>query len=86
MNQVIAGMLVMGYLVAGLFFLRYWRRSRDALFAFFAIAMWLLAAQRLALAVTNENLETSTIFYTIRLAAFLLIIAGVLMKNRTSSV
>lgn len=36
--------LVAGYLVAGLFFLRFWRASPDRLFASFAAAFWLLAA------------------------------------------
>jgi hypothetical protein len=40
----------MEFLIAGLFFLRFWTRTRDFLFAAFAAAFWLLAANQ-ALAV-----------------------------------
>jgi hypothetical protein len=37
MNEFIAGAIVLGYLVAGVFFLRFRRRTSDSLFAIGAI-------------------------------------------------
>src|SRR5688572_13722616 len=45
MSTFVAGLLVMGYAVAALFFLRFRRETRDRLFAFFAAAFALLALQ-----------------------------------------
>ena len=57
LHHLITGAIVMGYAVAGLFFARFWRQTRDRLFLIFAIAFWLLGVQRLALALTAEMLE-----------------------------
>lgn len=84
-TQLIPGAIVMGYAVAGLFFLRFWRQTRDRLFLIFAISFWLLGAQRLALALTVEMVESHTVFYLIRLFAFLLILAAIVDKNRAGN-
>lgn len=81
-TQVISGAILMGYLVAGLFFLRFWRDTRDRLFLIFAVAFWILGLQRLALALTRDMMETQTGLYLIRLFAFLLILGAIVDKNR----
>jgi hypothetical protein len=80
--QLIAGAIVMGYAVAGLFFMRFWRQTRDRLFLIFAVSFWLLGIQRLALALTSEPVEAQTGLYLLRLLAFLLILAAIIDKNR----
>ncbi|HKP74437.1 MAG TPA: DUF5985 family protein [Longimicrobiaceae bacterium] len=82
MNFFISGLLVAGDAVAGLFFLRFWRRSGDRLFAWFAAAFWLLGAQRAALAALQPGEQGATWLYVVRLVAFLLILAAVIDKNR----
>jgi len=82
-GQLISGAILMGYLVAGLFFLRFWRDTRDRLFLIFAVAFVILGAQRLALVLTREMLETQTGLYVIRLFAFLLILGAIVDKNRS---
>jgi len=77
---VMSGVLVMGYAVAALFFLRFWRQSGDRLFAFFALTFALLAVQR-ALLPFVANVE---LLYAVRLAAFLLIGVAIVEKNRSS--
>lgn len=72
----------MGHLVIALFFLRFWRQSRDRLFAFFALAFLVFAGQRLALALTTQVNENTTILYGIRLLGFGLILAAIIDKNR----
>jgi glucose uptake protein GlcU len=82
MVQLVTGALVMGYVVIGLFFLRFWKQSHDRLFGFFAAAFFVLAGQRLALAFTTETNENTLYLYLIRLLAFGLILFGILDKNR----
>jgi hypothetical protein len=82
-NEVLSGAVVMAYLVASLFFLRFWSRSRDVLFGYFALAFFLLAGQRLALALTGERFEDSVPFYSVRLLAFLVILLAIWNKNRS---
>ena len=84
LSAVVSGMLVMGYAVGGLFFLRFWRQSRDRLFGIFAAAFWLLAAQRLALALSDDPNGEQLLLYGIRLLAFVLILAAIVDKNRGS--
>lgn len=85
LSAVVSGMLVMGYAVAGLFFLRFWRQTRDRLFGAFAAAFWLLAAQRLALALSANPNGDQLLLYGIRLLAFVLILVAIVDKNRGSS-
>ena len=79
---LIAGALAAGYLVAGLFFAKFWSRTRDRLFAIFAVAFWLLAIQRIAIVLTDRWLENTTPLYVLRLVAFLLILVAIVDKNR----
>jgi len=78
----VSGLITMGFLVSGLFFLRFWRRSGDMLFAAFAAAFWLLALNQALLALSNLPEEERSWMYLLRLAAFSLIIVGVAVKNR----
>ena len=71
-----------GALVACLFFFRFWRDSRDSLFAFFGAAFLLLSTSWALLALINPADETQPYIYAIRLAAFLLLIVGMINKNR----
>jgi hypothetical protein len=81
LNQFMLGAVVLACGAAGLFFLRFWRKTRDRLFAVFAVAFWTLGLNWLALAFTHRD-EVRTALYVIRLLAFLLIFAGILDKNR----
>jgi hypothetical protein len=81
---LVSGAIVMGYGVAGLFFLRFWRETRDRLFVIFAGAFWILGLQRLALAFSHNMVEDDTGLYLVRLFAFLLILGAIVDKNRSS--
>ena len=81
---LISGAIVMGYAVAGLFFLRFWRETRDRLFLIFAGAFWILGIQRLALVLSRDMVEDDTGLYLVRLFAFLLILGAIVDKNRSS--
>jgi hypothetical protein len=80
-TSFLAGLIGMGHMVAGLFFLRFWRRTRDRLFLAFAAAFWLLGLNQALVGLSGAPPEDQGIFYLIRLAGFVLIIAAILLKN-----
>jgi amino acid transporter len=83
LKVLVSGAMVMGYLTAGLYFLRFWRDTRDRLFAIFAAAFGLLAVQRAALTLAVHGGEQGSAWiYGIRLLAFLLILFAIVDKNR----
>jgi hypothetical protein len=77
----VSGAIAMAYLVVALFFVRFWHRTRDALFMIFSVAFALLAASATAFALAGAGREEGWI-YLFRLAAFTLIIVAILGKNR----
>ena len=81
MDDFIAGVISTGYLVAGVFFLRFWARTRERLFAIFALAFWLLAATQVLVTLAGIPREEQSWIYLLRLAAFVLIIFGIAAKN-----
>lgn len=78
---LLSGAIAMGFFVGGLFFLRFWSRTRDQLFLAFAFAFWLMTANQALASLFGHNREDRSWFYLLRLAAFLLIIVAVLRKN-----
>jgi hypothetical protein len=81
LTQVLSGAIMMAYFVAGLFFLRFWRQTRDRLFATFATAFFLMAVNYLVLTPTPQVDERVPMHYTVRFLAFLIILLGILDKN-----
>ncbi|WP_375772879.1 DUF5985 family protein [Archangium gephyra] len=81
MTEFLSGVVFALCCVAGLFFLRFWRKTRDRFFAFFAASFWLMALQRVMMLglLHNEYLVGA---YLIRLLAFVLIIMAIVDKNR----
>jgi hypothetical protein len=76
------GISAFGASAIGLFFLRFWKDSGDRLFAFFAVAFWMLAGSWSLLAILSPAEEARPYVYALRLMAFLLIIAATIDKNR----
>ena len=76
------GAICTGYAACALFFLRYFRRTRDRLFLIFAVAFAVLAGTQVGfLATVNEDREWHELYW-LRLAAYACIMAGILDKNR----
>jgi hypothetical protein len=82
LNVLMLGAIAMASLVAGMFFLRFWRRSHDAFFLWFAASFFLEAANRAALALSPNPSDGAPLFYGIRLVAFALILIAIVGKNR----
>ena len=78
----LSGAVSFGFFVCALFFLRFWRRTKDGLFLAFALAFSLLGLVQAILALANIPTEERGSIYLIRLAAFALIIFAILRKNR----
>lgn len=81
----LSGATVLGFGLAGLFFLRFWTRTRDQLFLAFTISFWLLGFSQAMLTFANVPVEERTPLYLLRLAAFLLILIAVWRKNSRAS-
>ena len=71
-------------LIAGLFFLRFWRRTGETLFLAFAVAFWLLGANAVLPTLLGRPAQMHGEVYLLRLLAFLLIILAILAKNMKS--
>ena len=85
LSDFLSGAIVMGFVIAGLFFLRFWKRTRENLFVAFALAFWLLGLTQALLTFTDIPVEERSWLYLLRLSAFLLILASIWVKNRRTS-
>lgn len=81
----LSGAICLGFLVAALFFLRFWRRTHDSLFASFAIAFALLGIGQAIQALASITEEERSYIFLIRLAAFTLILMAIVRKNRSAT-
>ncbi|HVA14317.1 MAG TPA: DUF5985 family protein [Stellaceae bacterium] len=79
--EFLGGGLTIGYLVLGLFFLKFWRRTHDALFLMFACAFGLMAANAIAVSASSSYDLDVGWTYVLRLLAFVLIIVAIIRKN-----
>lgn len=78
----LSGSITLGFLIAGLFFLRFWRRTDDGLFLAFAVAFALLGLGQGIQALASIPHEERSYIFLIRLAAFTIILAAIVRKNR----
>jgi peptidoglycan/LPS O-acetylase OafA/YrhL len=84
----LSGVLTLGYIILGMFFLKFWKRTRDSLFIMFAWAFWLMATNQFAISVSGSYDLDVQWTYILRLLAFVLITLGIVRKNveaKTSS-
>lgn len=82
LETFLLGMVAMASLVAGMFFLKFWRSSRDVLFVAFAAFFLLDGAERIAVVLgSGRPNEGNTWIYVVRIVALLGIVAAILGKN-----
>jgi hypothetical protein len=72
----------MGCAVVAIFFVRFWRQSRDRLFLWFALAFSVLAMSYTLLGTIAVATEWRVWVFVVRLLAFCLIVYGIVEKNR----
>jgi hypothetical protein len=80
-HAFLLGAVVMASGTAALFFLKFWRQTRDRFFLFFSLAFALDAVIRLFLALVPPAHEQEPLFYLGRLVTFGIIIAAIVDKN-----
>ena len=78
------GAIMLGFVLSGLYFLSFWKRTKDPLFIAFALAFWLLGLNQALLAFSEVPVEERTWLYLLRLAAFALILIAIGFKNRSA--
>jgi hypothetical protein len=81
----LSGAIAMGFALAGLFFLTFWRRTREGLFLAFCLAFWLLGFAQGLLVFADIPVEERSWLFLVRLAAFFLILVAIWHKNRGTS-
>ncbi|MCE9669199.1 DUF5985 family protein [Myxococcus stipitatus] len=84
LRSMINGAVAMGWLACALFFLRFWKQSRERLFAFFSLSFVMLAANSVAAALMDAQDERRYYLYLARLVAFLIILYAIWDKNRAA--
>ena len=80
-NLILLGAIAMASVTAGLFFLRFWKKTGDRFFLFFAVSFCLEGLNRALLGLTANPDEGIPFFYLIRLFAFVIILVAIADKN-----
>lgn len=75
------GALTMGFVVAAMFFFRFWRRTHDQLFLAFGAAFLILAVAQGLIALSGIPRENQAWLYLLRFAGFGLLIVAIVFKN-----
>lgn len=75
------GCISVSCLWAALFFLKFWRQTRDSLFLAFAISFFIEGVNRAAITLLDRPNEGSPSIYLVRMVAALLILGAILYKN-----
>ena len=78
----VLGAIAMASLAVSLFFVRFYRETRDPLFLFFAAAFGVEAINRTVLAFQAAPNEASPYLYIMRAFGYSLILVGIYRKNR----
>jgi hypothetical protein len=77
----LSGAVTLGFFVASMFFLRFWRRTHDRLFIAFAAAFALLALNQALAAFLGAGDELTPYTYVLRVLGFALILLAIVDKN-----
>lgn len=85
MNNFLAGGITFASLLAGLFFLRFWRTTGDRFFLYFACSFVIEAINRTVMGLVGEWREDFPFYYLVRLVSYGLILLAIWEKNRAPS-
>jgi hypothetical protein len=82
MHPFLNGVSACSCIVAGVLFFRFWRDTRDRLFLWFGLAFWMFAANWCSIALFEPDSQSRYIYFVPRLIGFVLILIGIIEKNR----
>jgi hypothetical protein len=84
MNDILIGAIAMASLIVALFFLRFWRSTRDRFFLYFALSFFIEGFNRIVLSPASAPADEvqDFVYYVLRLVAYGLILVAVWEKNR----
>jgi uncharacterized membrane protein HdeD (DUF308 family) len=83
-TDLVTGMIAMASLIIGLYFLRFWRNTKDRFFLYFALSFGIEGVHRIVTTLTFDEHEDSPLHYLVRLLAYGLILWAILEKNLPS--
>ena len=81
MIEFLSGAVTLGFVIAAVFFLRFWGRTGDRLFLAFAIAFFLLALNQALAAWLGAADERVGYTYLLRVIGCVLILLAIVDKN-----
>ena len=85
MEPLLMGGTAVASAFVGLFFLRFWVRTRDRFFLYFSASFWIEALHRTVLGLFTDYAESNPVTYLVRVVAYGLILLAILDKNRPGS-
>jgi len=80
----LSGAATLAYLIAAVFFLRFWRKTADRLFLAFTVAFVLFALNQGLAHMLAIYSEPTSFIYALRVLGFVLILIAILDKNFSS--
>jgi uncharacterized membrane protein HdeD (DUF308 family) len=80
-NAMLLGAIAVVSFILSLFFLRFWKATRDRFFLFFALSFFIEGCSRIMLGWSTYSSEQEPLFYIIRLFSFILILFAIIDKN-----
>ncbi|HEX7810898.1 MAG TPA: DUF5985 family protein [Burkholderiales bacterium] len=81
LNYFLLGGVAVACLTAGVFFLRFWRSTKDRFFLYFAASFLIEGVNRLTFGFMADLNEDSPIKYLVRALTYVLILFAILDKN-----
>jgi uncharacterized membrane protein HdeD (DUF308 family) len=81
LEAFLLGVLATMSITAGVFFLRFWRDTRDSFFLAFAVSFLIEGLNRTTLLAMDNPSEGAPWTYIVRLVAVLLILGAIIKKN-----
>lgn len=77
----LSGAVTFGFLLAALFFFRFFKRTADGLFFWFGLSFLMLATGQALVTLLDVTVEERSWIFLLRLAAYLIIVIAILRKN-----
>jgi hypothetical protein len=80
-GDLLLGAIAMACFTITLFFLRFWKTTRDRFFLFLGASFFVEGLERAAIGIIPHSDEHEPLFYVLRLLAFAILLYGIAEKN-----